>query len=354
LDASENGSDEAHWWSEARFFGNTSQRELAKNVVEALLCKDRVSSYYLDGFAIESVGVEMMNLCHLVQTGRLAPTTGDNSSPLVPCSREYAALRNLIAPIQRKFNVDIVSSALSGCRWDDGLSAMCDELFQNRSSSSLPTTPCHGDRKVYFNIAGSVDGVVEARHVLEHLFANGWHELTHPGLTLKLVEVPDWACDEVSQFALSGAEVRHVQKQWGVAVQPPLADRPHSAYAVVGPEPAVRRASAYMERLVEAACDNLLLRQRSGGDIAMWWDAAGRSSGGVVQDQLWRAIPLAAKAASALARVPPRRSRAFDAEQAASARMKRQARQERRQQQKQRTRARDQDSALKSSRGDVR
>jgi len=290
-----------------------------------------------------------VNICRLIEATRsfaetAAPKTGANPLPLAPCSPDYAVWRYLITPIQESFGVDVVCAGLS--RRHDGLSDMCFDMYRdNRISTPLTT------RTVYVKIAGAVDRVVEARQVLEHLFESGWHALTHPGLTRNFVSVPDWAFDAVSQGVLVAAEVHHIQKQWGVGVHLLPAVGSQIEYAVLGLEPAVRRASAYMQRLTEAACNHLLHRQHSGGDIAVWWSTAPRPCCCVVQDQPWNAVSTPKKIGSARSHLPPRRSHAFDADQAASAQSLREARRWQRQQQRRRTRTRDQEEAVKSSIG---
>jgi len=226
--------------------------------------------FYDDGFAVESEDVDMKKLGILVQLARhLGP--GDFSGPavdvdffhLAPCSEYYSALKRILVPIQEGFNVVIVP-------WVSGLEYFCED-------ESPPSWLTRAGNRGVFKIFGSVESVFEAKAVLAHLFGEDFHGLTHPGVVRSCVEVSDWA-DRLGS-PISEGELRHIQKQWGVGVRWESGYCwKSSQFVLFGLESAVRRASAYISRVVRAEVERLKF--------------------GVVQNQLLEAVPSGSKASS--------------------------------------------------------
>lgn len=103
--------------------------------------------------------------------------------------------------------------------------------------------------KIKISVAGSTEDVEKAKECIESIGKYGHHELTHPGVEHKELEIPDW------QYAFiigsKGSEMRHIQNNFEVKVNIP---REHSAIQnvlVIGEGRNVDRACAYIEKILK-------------------------------------------------------------------------------------------------------
>lgn len=173
-------------------------------------------------------------------------------------------------PIQKQLDVVIVP-------WVLGLDYFCHDQAPPKRVKNAGT-------RAVFKIFGFVGNVFEAKAALAQLFEEGFHPLTHPEVVRTCVDVSDWAdrWGKLCHRPISESELRHIQKQWGVAVwwesEYECSCRLSSQYVLLGLESAVRRASIYISKLVRADMERL--------------------EDDIVENRLFAAAPIKAEASS--------------------------------------------------------
>jgi len=243
-------------WSEVRFFGAVSKVRVAEEATKQI-CMQGYAPLCYDIFALQHLHVLMEKLLFTVcpRMSRLLPL-----GPRLPGFSAWTWCRDpiidLLKPIQANFDVALVFSVPD---------------LSKRTVLDLQ------EGMIRITIAGSADKVDEAKGALEHLLRHGHHELTHPGVVHTRVVMPDWAHMDVQRWGLSTSDLRHIENNWGVVVRPPAPDQQLSEYSVIGFEPAVRDATAYLERISQRAYQHLEQCRCFGRDAIETWGLGGKS-----------------------------------------------------------------------------
>eukprot|EP00419_Tripos_fusus_P045654 CAMPEP_0172831478 /NCGR_PEP_ID=MMETSP1075-20121228/22997_1 /TAXON_ID=2916 /ORGANISM="Ceratium fusus, Strain PA161109" /LENGTH=455 /DNA_ID=CAMNT_0013673951 /DNA_START=20 /DNA_END=1384 /DNA_ORIENTATION=- len=242
-------------WCEIRFFGTLSEVRLAKLAAKQI-CSQGYTSLCHDDFVVQHVHVQMERLRFLVspKMARLLPI-GPKLSGFSDWTWCRDPIIDLLEPIHSSLDVSLVFTIPDLSKCTGYVCNVCD-LHE-------------GTVKITF--AGSATNVVAAKGAVQDLLRHGHNGLTHPGVVHRHVAMPDWAHTEAPRWGLGPWELRHIENNWGVAVLPPAASQQRSIYSVVGFEPAVCVATAYLGKISSKAHQHMRQCHRFGRDAVERW-----------------------------------------------------------------------------------
>jgi len=120
-----------------------------------------------------------------------------------------------------------------------------DQGLQISSYGAQRPKPC----KV--GIAGKKENCQKAKEVIKAILKYHHHDLTHPGATHVEVDIPYTYYSYI--IGVRGAEMRHIQANFGVAVHIPNQDSQCESVLVVGPAANCAKAKDYMAKLIVKA-----------------------------------------------------------------------------------------------------
>ena len=106
-------------------------------------------------------------------------------------------------------------------------------------------------KPVAVGVAGPKEAVAQAKDVIKALLRWHHHEVTHPGCVHAELDVPPAYLSFV--IGVKGAELRHIQANFGVDVHVPSKDGPTDFVLIVGPPSNVARAKEYVLKLMVKA-----------------------------------------------------------------------------------------------------
>jgi len=186
----------------------------AKHAVEELLAKGWMSISYED-FSEEGVMVHPSYFPSLISQNDFPKLEG------------YRQAGHIIQTIKKQANVEV----------------------------TIPPTPpdaIKGTKKYRVGLAGNKAAVALGKQIVESIMMYGHHEVTHPGLDHKEMEIEPW------QYAFiigkGGSEMKHIQNNYKVKVNIPRPTSANQWVVIVGEPNDIERAVKYIEKqLYEAS-----------------------------------------------------------------------------------------------------
>jgi hypothetical protein len=104
-------------------------------------------------------------------------------------------------------------------------------------------------QKVRITVAGNKDLVAQAKKVIREITERYYSPVTHPDFTDVELDIPESSYSYI--IGPKGSEIRHIQSNFKVGVHIPNSDSAVQKVLIVGPAPAVAKAKAYIEKLLE-------------------------------------------------------------------------------------------------------
>lgn len=104
-------------------------------------------------------------------------------------------------------------------------------------------------QKVRITVAGNKELVAKAKAVIKEITQYFYSLVTHPDYTHEELDIPEASYSYV--IGPKGSEIRHIQASYKVSVHIPNSDTFVQKVLVVGQAPAVAKAKAYIEKLLE-------------------------------------------------------------------------------------------------------
>lgn len=105
---------------------------------------------------------------------------------------------------------------------------------QAKVEVNIPAVPKNGPagKKYKVTLAGSKAGVMLGKEILTHIEMYGHHELTHPGMVHKEMEIESWRYSYL--IGTKGSEMRHIQNNFKVRVNIPREFSVNQNVVIVG------------------------------------------------------------------------------------------------------------------------
>lgn len=160
--------------------------------------------------------------------------------------------------------LSVKSSSLSDLIGKNG---SCIRAIQDKTGVKI-SIPSGNDGKarVRIGIAGSPEGITEAKRIMNDILTCYHSEVTHPGVVHVALDVPERMYNMI--IGSKGSEIKHIQNNYKVSVYIPNSDSTHKAVLVVGQKSAVEGAKKYIEKIVS----NVAEEEAQANSIAETWN----------------------------------------------------------------------------------
>jgi len=109
-----------------------------------------------------------------------------------------------------------------------------------------PNSPA--SKKFKVSVAGSKQGVAQAKEIINSIIMFAHHEVTHPGFTHEEMAVEEWQYRFI--IGKGGSEMRHIQNNFKVKVNIPRETSATDKVVVIGEPEDVSRAVKYIEKIL--------------------------------------------------------------------------------------------------------
>jgi len=124
---------------------------------------------------------------------------------------------------------------------------------QAKVEVDIPPVPKNAPagKKYKITIAGSKAGVTLGKEIISSIAMYGHHELTHPGVAHKEMEIEEWRYRYL--IGTKGSEMRHIQNNYKVRVNIPREFSMNENVVIIGEPRDIDRAVKYIEKMMYEA-----------------------------------------------------------------------------------------------------
>lgn len=148
-----------------------------------------------------------------------------------------------------------------------GKNGSCIRAMQDKTGVKISIPPnSDAKTKVRIGLAGSPEGIIEAKTIMGDIMTFYHSEVTHPGVIHESMSVPERMFNMI--IGSRGAEIKHIQNNFKVNVHIPNADSTIKDVLVVGQPNAVSGAVKYIEKIVS----NLNEEEAKAMSVAETWN----------------------------------------------------------------------------------
>lgn len=147
-----------------------------------------------------------------------------------------------------------------------GKNGACVRAIQDKTGVKVSIPPsADAKSKVRIGLAGSVEGIAEAKNIITEITTYYHSEVTHPGVVHAALDIPERMYNMI--IGTKGAEIKHIQNNFKVSVYIPNADSVIKGVLVVGLKNGVDAATKYIQKIVA----NLVEEEAQANSIAETW-----------------------------------------------------------------------------------
>lgn len=126
-----------------------------------------------------------------------------------------------------------------------------EELGVEVSIPEVPRDAVTGKKKFKVTLAGSADSVQKAKEALQEILTVYHSPITHPDQVHEEIDVEPWQLNWI--IGKRGSEIKHIQHNYKVRLYIPNEHSLNKTTILVGEQPNVERAKAYIEKLLWAS-----------------------------------------------------------------------------------------------------
>ena len=163
-----------------------------------------------------------------------------------------------------------------------GKQGSCIRAMQDKTGVKISIPPNNDAKtKVRIGLAGSPEGIIEAKTIMGEIMTYYHSEVTHPGVIHEAMSVPERMFNMI--IGSRGAEIKHIQNNFKVNVHIPNADSTIKDVLVVGQPSAVSGAVKYIEKIVS----NLNEEEAKAMSVAETWNEQQATPEGEGGDEPW-------------------------------------------------------------------
>lgn len=166
------------------------------------------------------------------------------------------------------FNESAISVKYSFLSELIGKNGSCIRAMQDKTGVKISIPPnSDAKTKVRIGLAGTAEGIIEAKSIMGEIMTYFHSEVTHPGVIHQTMDVPERMYNVI--IGSRGAEIKHIQNNFKVNVNIPNADSAIKEVLVVGLKSGVDGAVKYIEKIVanltqeEAKAESIATEQQS-------------------------------------------------------------------------------------------
>jgi len=194
----------------------------------------------LTGSSPEAVAMAEVAVNEIIEKGYMSLAYECFAEAQVPCPKSEIA--NIIGR-----NGDVIKVIKEQCKV---------EIDMPKTDKDPKADP---GKKVKISVAGESEGVEKAKECINSIAMYGHHEITHPGVEHREMDVEEW------QYAFiigkNGSEMRHIQNNFEVKCNIPRDYSMIQKVLVIGEGHNVERACKYIEKILKEKSE-----QKSGRD----------------------------------------------------------------------------------------
>lgn len=165
------------------------------------------------------------------------------------------------------FNESAISVKYSYLSELIGKNGSCIRAMQDKTGVKISIPPnSDAKTKVRIGLAGTPEGIVEAKAIMGEIMTYFHSEVTHPGVSHQTMSVPERMYNMI--IGSRGAEIKHIQNNFKVNVHIPNAESTIKDVLIVGQKTCVDGAVKYIEKIVS----NLKEEEAKAVTIAETWN----------------------------------------------------------------------------------
>lgn len=165
------------------------------------------------------------------------------------------------------FNESAISVKYSYLSELIGKNGSCIRAMQDKTGVKISIPPNNDAKtKVRIGLAGTAEGIVEAKSIMSDIMTYFHSEVTHPGVIHQTMDVPERMFNMI--IGSRGAEIKHIQNNFKVSVHIPNAESTIKEVLVVGHKSGVDSAVKYIEKIVA----NLNQEEAKAMSVAETWN----------------------------------------------------------------------------------